>query len=239
MRVLALDTSTMTTSVAVLVDGAVAAAEDVVATLQSDAVLPLVAQVVARAGLAARDLEAVAVGAGPGSFTGLRIGMASAKGLAFALGTPLWPVSSLAALALDAPAPDGALRVAALDARRGELYAGLYRVDGRGALAAAAPERVLPPGALAAAIAAARRPGEPVVVVGDALAAHRDALAALGDGVVAATAARATPAAAAVGQLALAGERADALAHGAPAYVRPSEAEVLYPDGIPGARRRV
>ena len=76
---------------------------------------------------APRDLDAVAIGAGPGSFTGLRIGMATAKGIAFAAECPLWAVSSLAALAHAAGRDPDAIVVAVLDARRGEVYAGAYR----------------------------------------------------------------------------------------------------------------
>ncbi len=236
--VLGLDTATLTESAAVVIGDDVVARGDVVTTTHSDRLLPLCAEVLARAGVAAGALDAIAVGAGPGSFTGLRIGMATAKGLAFALGKPLWAVSSLAALAADAlDAGAAPLVIAALDARRGELYCGAYRRDGARVVAAAA-ERVLPPEELAAAIAAVRAPGEPVAVVGDAIEVHELAARALGDGVRVASEARTTPPAAWVARLALAGERVDALVDGAPAYVRPSEAEVKYPGGVPGALRR-
>jgi tRNA threonylcarbamoyladenosine biosynthesis protein TsaB len=85
------------------------------------------AGVMDRAGLEFSDLDAVAVGTGPGSFTGLRVGIATARGLAAAHRLELRPVSSLAALAegIDAPA-----RLPLIDARRGEVFAGLY-ADGR------------------------------------------------------------------------------------------------------------
>jgi tRNA threonylcarbamoyladenosine biosynthesis protein TsaB len=252
VKLLAIDTATLTASVAVLVDGEVAAAEATGpgaaapgALRRADApghaeeLMPLIARVIAAAALAPSALAAVAVGAGPGSFTGLRIGMATAKGIALAADRPLWAVSSLAALALaaagDAPA-GAALLVPVLDARRGELYAGFYEACAGGVTAVAA-ERVLPPGELAAAIAAARgdRPG--AIVLGDALAAYAAALGELGDGVTR-RAAPTTPHAIEVARLALAGQRADVLTGGVPVYLRPAEAEVKYPDGVPGALRR-
>jgi tRNA threonylcarbamoyladenosine biosynthesis protein TsaB len=85
--------------------------------------MPAVAEVMGRAGLRYADLDAIAVGRGPGSFTGLRIGIATARALASANELPLRPVSSLAALAAGIDAP---LRLPLIDARRGELFAALY-----------------------------------------------------------------------------------------------------------------
>jgi len=176
----------------------------------------------------------------------LRIGMATAKGIAFAAGRPLWIVSSLAALAHDAAAalaaapgaasaaaPGAAdtgeppVLVAVLDARRGEVFAGCFR---GGALLD--HERVMAPEALAPWIDQLAA-GAPVRFAGDALAAHVT-LAPLADRWLPAT----TPSGAAVAWLALAGPREDVVASGAPSYIRPSEAEVKYPDGVPGALRR-
>jgi tRNA threonylcarbamoyladenosine biosynthesis protein TsaB len=240
MIVLAIDTSTLTASCAVVrADDAgvtVLAAEDGLTSAHSERILPLVARVAAAAGVAPPAFDAFAVGAGPGSFTGLRIGMATAKGLAFAAGRPLWVVSSLAALALDlADLGDAALYVPVLDARRGEIYAGFYR-RGRNVVTAVAPERVIPPAELPALVAAIGL-GD-AVIGGDALAVYPEALAALPPSVRRVPDSRAVPSALSVARLALAGDRVDALAHGAPAYIRPSEAEVKYPDGVPGARRR-
>ncbi len=243
---LALDTATLTASVAVvrLAPGAapeVLAAGDAETGSHSERLMPLVVEVVTRAGVALADLDALAVGAGPGSFTGLRIGLATAKGLAFAASKPLWLVSSLGALAWAMDATAGALRVPVLDARRGELYAGFYRTDAGGVPRAVAPERVMPPGELAAAIAAVPAGGDAdgggVAIAGDALLAHADALAALPPAVTR-LARPLTPPAVGVAVVAAGGDRADGLAHGAPAYLRPSEAEVKYPDGVPGALRR-
>ena len=115
----------------------------------------------ARGGRAApRDVDVVACGAGPGSFTGLRIGLATAKGLCFALDRPLVMVSSLAALA--ARAPDGRV-CATLDAFKGEVYAGIFTVAGGVPILdsqGSGAEAVLPPATLRAA------PGDVAFVVG-------------------------------------------------------------------------
>ncbi len=248
MRILAIDTATLTASAAVVdLDEAgaatVVAAGDVVTVTAAhgERLMPLVAELIAQAGTALAAIDAFAVGAGPGSFTGLRIGLATAKGLAFAVGRPLWLASSLAALAWDLAAAtddEGALLIAALDARRAEIYVGFYRRVGS-AVEAVAPERVLPPAALAQALADLGPVGAgPARIAGDALAVHAGPLANLPATVVRCPDIRATPSALAVAVVAAAGPRADALAHGAPAYIRPSEAEVMYPDGVPGALRR-
>jgi tRNA threonylcarbamoyladenosine biosynthesis protein TsaB len=89
--------------------------------------MPAVAEVMDAAGIDWSELDAIAVGVGPGAFTGLRIGIATARALAGAGGLPLRPVSSLAALAegIEAEA-----RLAVIDAKRGEIFAGLYRPEG-------------------------------------------------------------------------------------------------------------
>jgi tRNA threonylcarbamoyladenosine biosynthesis protein TsaB len=103
--------------------------------------MPAVAAAMDQAGAGFGDLRAIAVGVGPGSFTGLRIGVATARALAAAGGLPLVGVSSLAALAAGIEAE---LTLPLIDARRGELFAALYR--GRSAVwgpLAAAPEALV------------------------------------------------------------------------------------------------
>ena len=244
MKVLGIDTATGIASVAILDD------DRVLAETHSDTaghradLLVLVDAVCTGAGISPRELDGVAIGAGPGSFTGLRIGMATAKGIAFAAGRPLWAVSSLAALAADAVEEladpqlvvhAGGAICAALDARRGELFAGCYRGG-----AALGPERVMPPGELAAwvaELAGAEAGTAPPVLsfAGDAIDAH-PSLAALASAHP--WLAARTPSGRAVARLALAGARVDITLGGAPTYIRPSEAEVKYPDGVPGALRR-
>lgn len=132
MRVLALETSTLAGGVA-LVDGERLVAEYVldVSVTHSERLLAAVDRVLADARWAARDLQGLAVSIGPGSFTGLRIGVSTAKGLAWALGVPIAAVPTLDAMA--AAVPWAALPVCpVLAARRDEVYACLYRHDGDG-----------------------------------------------------------------------------------------------------------
>ena len=125
MNVLGFDTSTAATSACALrADGAAFERETAPSAPPAHAreLLPAIAEVLADAGVSYGDLD-IAVGVGPGSFTGLRIGVATARALAAATGRELRPVSSLAALAAGIDA-DAAL--ALIDARRGEVFAALY-----------------------------------------------------------------------------------------------------------------
>ena len=127
----------------------------------SESLLPLLDAACKAAGVAVGDAELLAVCAGPGSFTGLRIGMALVKGLAMATGAQCAPVSTLEALACIAPG--AATVVTALDARRGQVYAAAFENTPNG------PVRLLPddacsPAALADFVAWCKKP---LVFVGD------------------------------------------------------------------------
>jgi tRNA threonylcarbamoyladenosine biosynthesis protein TsaB len=182
------------------------------------------------------DVEGYAVGLGPGSFTGLRIGLATWKGLAYANRRPIAGASSLAAMALGAAgsAPEGALLVPLLDARKGEVYAGFYREGGSG-FAAAAPEAALAPEALAARLATLEPRRELRLGFGEGFLAYRERLA----GAVAhLEAGPATPSAEMVARLVasrLAQQPFDSSTLFAlePHYVRLSEAEIKFPHGLP------
>jgi len=94
----------------------------------ADALLPVIQEMLAECGRSQRELDTIGVTVGPGSFTGVRIGVATAKGLAWGLGCRLVGVTSLAAMAgaLLADYPDAEFAVPALDARRGEIFCGVY-----------------------------------------------------------------------------------------------------------------
>lgn len=92
----------------------------------SGTLLPRVQAILARGGIGARDLAAVACGRGPGTFTGTRVAIASAMGLALGAGCPAIGVSTLAAVAASAAGPHTTTVLALLDARRGEVYGGAF-----------------------------------------------------------------------------------------------------------------
>jgi tRNA threonylcarbamoyladenosine biosynthesis protein TsaB len=151
MRVLALDSSTLDLSLAVA-EGQpggwqiLTEARHPPGTNHSVLLPRVLDEVLAAAGVKRGELEALVVGLGPGSFTGLRIGLACAKGLAYAQHLPVVGVSSLEAMALEAQAGE-ALLVPALDARRSELYVGLFRRVGA-RVEAIEPRLALTPAAL-------------------------------------------------------------------------------------------
>jgi tRNA threonylcarbamoyladenosine biosynthesis protein TsaB len=149
MRFVALETSTPWCSVALWRDGEIAGLERRAGTRHSELALPMLQRLLERFQTGAENLDAVAFGAGPGSFTGLRIACGLAQGLALPRGIPVLGVSTLEALAEES----GAARVVAcIDARMREVYyAALQREDGRWreliSATCAAPEKLsLPPG---------------------------------------------------------------------------------------------
>lgn len=123
MNILALDTSTEFCSVALLRGEAEFARGEHAGQSHSELILPMVEAVLGEAGLRLRELSGIAFGAGPGSFTGLRIACGVAQGLAFGAGLTVVPIGTLLALAEATGAPRV---VACLDARMGEIYHAAY-----------------------------------------------------------------------------------------------------------------
>ncbi len=180
-RLLALETSTEACSVALSIDGAVRERFELAPRRHAERVLPMIDELLAEAGIGKRQLDAVAVARGPGAFTGVRLALAVAQGIGVALGLPLLPISSLAALAQSAVdglrsaaapspgAPREELRWLALaDARMGEIYAGAFLLH-EGLVVADGAEAVLPVAAIDVAT------DRPLALVGNGYAAHRDA----------------------------------------------------------------
>lgn len=144
IALLAIETSTDAGSIALWRDGEALLRECPRGVSHSETLLPLIRSTLADAGLGFADLSGIAFGAGPGSFTGLRVACGVAQGLAFAHDTPLLPVGTLEAMALAA----GVGRVlVALDARMGEVYFGSFEVSSDAVLALA-PVGVCPPAAV-------------------------------------------------------------------------------------------
>lgn len=169
-RILALETATQACSAALLWDGECEETLRLESNRHAEILLPLAQDLLARTGRRYEQLDALAFGSGPGSFTGLRVGIAVAQGLAFASGRPVVPVSSLLALAVRVDAP----RVlAAIDARMDQVYWNAYsRDDATGAMNAMLEPRVSYPADL-------RLPeGGRWVAAGSGCDAYREALEA-------------------------------------------------------------
>jgi tRNA threonylcarbamoyladenosine biosynthesis protein TsaB len=217
---LALETATRTASVALL------RGEELIAEetgrpdrTAAESLLPAVDAVLREGGAEVSWLDALAVSIGPGSFTGLRVGLATAKGLAFGSARPVVPVPTLAALAYTAPRRDLPV-VPLLDARRGEVYAGAFDLTG------GLPRPTMAEGVYTPAELIARLPAR-CVLVGEGVAlCGAEICAGLGAGVLAVAS---DPAARHVGRLGarmLARGESVAPAAAVPRYVRRAEAEV-------------
>ncbi len=168
MKLLALETATEACSVALWIDGEVRERFELAPRRHAELALPWAEQLLAEAGIAKSQLDAIAVGRGPGAFTGVRLAIALAQGIALALDRPLLPVSTLAALAMRAR---GDRVVAAIDARMGEVYLGAFVRSGD-SLAAVTDEVVVRPEA------AVIPEGDDWHGVGTGFAAGEDALKA-------------------------------------------------------------
>jgi len=174
MRILALDTATSACSAALWQDGLVLAERFAMMPRgQSEALLPMVRDVLREAGCAFADLDRLAVTVGPGAFTGLRIGLAAARAMSLASGVPCLGVTTLEAVAYAVPPAErraGGVLVA-LESKRADLYAQLFAAD----LAPLTAPRALLPVALAELLAEG-----PVTVAGDGTVRAVRALAEAG-----------------------------------------------------------
>ena len=145
MKILAIEASARVAGAVFLEKGRILAEQTVNGPLtHSETLMPMIARVMEQAGRKPENAELIAVTNGPGSFTGLRIGAATAKGLALGLGIPVLPVGTLEALAYNVEAFPG-LRVPIMDARRGQVYGAVY-----GPQQCRREPEALPPEALAA-----------------------------------------------------------------------------------------
>lgn len=168
MRLLGLETATRRLSVALWQDGELLERSADLPNGGSERLLPWVHELLAEAGVTPAQLDGIAFGAGPGSFTGLRLACGVAQGLAWGLDLPVRPVPTLEALAL--AAGEGEVW-ACLDARMNEVYTAAYEVSGNAVVQVMAPACTAPAMAVAPALGAAWG-------VGDGFLSHRDALLA-------------------------------------------------------------
>ncbi|MET0344039.1 MAG: tRNA (adenosine(37)-N6)-threonylcarbamoyltransferase complex dimerization subunit type 1 TsaB [Polyangiales bacterium] len=171
---MALDTSTLVGTVAVL-DGGTLRAEwsASVRASHGETLLPELARTLAQAGLTLGELDLFAVGLGPGSFTGVRIGVATAKGLALAGQKPIVGITSLRVVARGMAGE--ALRAVAVDAHKGEVYCALYRLGDDGDLHDVVPPFHAPPADAAERLLAAAG-GASFALAGSGIARYGDAL---------------------------------------------------------------
>lgn len=184
MKLLAIETATRRVGCALWDSGEPVAGFSLVAGQRhAEVLMPAVDHLCRQAGWGPGHIEAVAVDRGPGLFTGLRVGLATARAMAAARGLPAVGVSSLDALAYPHRRRPGLL-VAVVDARRGEVFWALYRGNGA-ELRELRPPAVSPPETVAgelAALAAGERAsaGPPLLAVGDGARRYRDALSLAG-----------------------------------------------------------
>jgi tRNA threonylcarbamoyladenosine biosynthesis protein TsaB len=145
-RILAIDTATEACSVALYDQGETLAHFELCAREHTQRILPLVQQILAEAGLSLKQLDALAFGRGPGSFTGVRIGIGIAQGLSLGAELPLLPVSTLLTMAQGTYRQTGAEQVlAAIDARMGEVYWGEFTRNTQGVWSGENTETVIKP----------------------------------------------------------------------------------------------
>lgn len=219
MLILAIETAAAQVGTAVATaDGVISAAQSGLPRRHAETLAPQIDFVRRQAGVELGDIEAIAVDIGPGLYTGLRVGIASAVSMAWSLGVPMIGVSSLDIVAQGVGVADAPV-VVALDARRGEVFWASYEsIDG--SVEVRDEPAVAKPDELSAAVQAKSVEDRPVLVVGDGALRHLDALA--------------LPPSARVAHRSLAHPRAEVLAELALAaadreeLVAPSEIEPMY-----------
>ena len=150
MKLLAFETATEACSVALYIDGEIRERFEIAPKLHTQLALPWAEQLLADAGIKKSQLDAIAVGIGPGAFTGVRLAVALVQGIALALDKPVLPVSTLAALAMQGADIKAEKILAAIDARMGEIYCAEFRLNTDGLVDAMSAEIVIAPEAYCA-----------------------------------------------------------------------------------------
>lgn len=223
MRILGLDTSTLTTGVALVEDSHLIADYLVDNRVShSRKILPIIDSLLGQARLKLQEVDGFCVAAGPGSLTGLRIGLSIMKGFSLATRKPLVGVPTLEAMALSLAHADKQV-CPTIDARKGEVYCALFRMEG-GKARRVTEDMVLKPGALCALI---REPtlftGDGILAYGDLFRSRLGKLALLNEHPEGASVAA---------QVAFLGgavlQNGEAASEALPIYIRPSEAEAKH-----------
>jgi len=241
MTILGVDTSTAIASVALIEDGTLVGEETHVGsgtgypgtalpgrrTNHAESLVPLIQSLLSRLEVPWEGISALAVSIGPGSFTGLRIGLSTVKGLAYGWEVPVVGVPTLWAMAFRVTGWKG-LVCPLLDARKKEVYTALFRMQENGILVRLAEDEVCPPEVILQK--GKRWAGEPCLFIGDGMAVYGEAIRSLwGEGAVLSSGESYPSTAYAVARLAAVRlkERAwDSAGQLAPVYLRPSEAEI-------------
>ena len=172
MKILSIDSSGLVASVAVMSDGILVGEYTIHnKKTHSQTLLPMISDMLEMAEVKPEELDCIAVSAGPGSFTGLRIGASTAKGLAWTLGIPIVPVSSLMGLAANVQ-QEGAVVCPIMDARRKQVYYGIYRING------GVPEIIREPAvdSIERAVEQAQTAGDEVIYLGDGVPVFKDVI---------------------------------------------------------------
>ncbi|MBR5140531.1 MAG: tRNA (adenosine(37)-N6)-threonylcarbamoyltransferase complex dimerization subunit type 1 TsaB, partial [Clostridia bacterium] len=176
MKILAFDSTAKTASVAVSENDRILAAYNVDNGLtQSELLLPMAEAMLKNLGITFSDIDAYAVNAGPGSFTGVRIGVSLVKGLAFSRGCPCIPVSTLESLAENLRGLCGIV-VPVMDARRNQVYTAIFRSDAQG-ITRLSEDTALPLPELYERLSEFN--GEPIYLVGDGYKVAEGALSSM------------------------------------------------------------
>jgi len=227
LPVLALETSTLVSSVALVTEETLVAEVTLQTKLtHSERLMPHVSAILEMADLTPKQITAIAISIGPGSFTGLRIGLATAKALSYALQIPLVGVPTLNALAFGCAFP-GLYLSPLLDAQKGNVYQAVFEQSAAG-LKQIGDTRVV---ACSTALEELTKLDRPVVVLGEGAILHRNEIAAVGENLILPSPQLIIPRAASVGllgqQMLNNGVRHDVMTM-EPLYIRRSEAEVLW-----------
>ncbi len=224
MKVLALETATIAGSIAIVDDnkGLIGEVKVDVKIAHSERLMPSVQWLLKASSITIKEIDAFAVSIGPGSFTGLRIGLSTAKGFSYSTGRPIVPVPTLDAFAKTLPFCSHMI-CPMLDARKNEIYAGLYKWEDN-LCKKLMPETALSPEELL------KRINEPVVFMGDGVKIYKKLIIdTLGTDAILAPASRMSPSASSVAEIAVEklkqGITADPVKL-TPFYIRKSEAEI-------------